>query len=94
MDQAIQIFGAVLILAAYVAAQVRLLSPVSSIYLLLNVIGSGILAILAYIDRQWGFVLLEGAWSAVSLVALVNVWRQRKRPAAVAESSTTRAASH
>lgn len=39
MDQAIQIFGAVLILAAYVAAQVRLLSPVSSIYLLLNVIG-------------------------------------------------------
>jgi hypothetical protein len=39
-------------------------------------VGSGILAGVAALEAQWGFLLLEGAWASVSLVA---VMRQRAK---------------
>ena len=38
-------------------------------------VGSGILAVLAWIDRQWGFLLLEGVWAVVSLYSLLQLVR-------------------
>lgn len=72
MDQVIQIVGAALILTAYVAAQVERLDPQSHLYLSLNLVGSIILAVLAAIGSQWGFLLLEGAWAIVSLWGLIK----------------------
>lgn len=77
MDQVIQVVGAALILTAYVAAQVERLDPHSRLYLGLNLIGSIVLAVLAAIGAQWGFLLLETAWAFVSLWGLI-------RPAAAA----------
>ena len=71
MDQFLQVTGAVLILVAYVAAQARRLNPQSPLYLVLNLVGSGVLAYLAALDRQWGFLLLEGVWALVSLWSLI-----------------------
>lgn len=71
MDQYVQIVGALLILAAYIAAQFWALDQRSYPYLLLNLIGSAILAVLALIGRQWGFLLLEGAWAVVSLWSIL-----------------------
>ncbi|MDP6668055.1 MAG: hypothetical protein QF357_11785 [Dehalococcoidia bacterium] len=61
-----------LILAAFVLAQVRVLSQHSISYLLLNLIGSAVLAVLAFFDSQWGFLLLEGVWAVVSGAGLAR----------------------
>lgn len=72
MEQLVQVVGAILILAAFIAAQVRMLNPRSYLYLVLNLVGSAILAVLAYIDRQWGFLMLEAVWALVSLWGMVE----------------------
>ncbi len=66
MDQVIQIVGALLILAAFAAVQFNRMRPDSRLYLTLNLLGSAILAVLALIAAQWGFVLLESVWAIVS----------------------------
>ncbi|APR81341.1 Hypothetical protein A7982_06688 [Minicystis rosea] len=70
MDQVAQIAGAPLILVAFAAAQLGRLQTSSRLYLVLNFVGSLILAVLAGRERQWGFLLLEGSWSLVSLYGL------------------------
>lgn len=69
----IQILGALLILAPFALAQFRLLGQHSWPYLVPNALGSGILCVLALLDAQWGFVLLEGVWALVSLWGLVSL---------------------
>ena len=70
MSQLVQVFGSLLILAAFVAAQRGRLATTSRTYLLLNLAGSAILAVLAALGRQWGFLLLEGSWAVVSACSL------------------------
>ena len=82
MDQVIQILGALLILAAFAAAQFDLLDPHSRLYLLLNLVGSAVLAVLAAMEQQWGFLLLEVVWAVVSAWGLARALRGR--PAATA----------
>jgi hypothetical protein len=79
VDQVVQLLGAVLILAAYVAAQAGRLDPRSRAYLTLNLIGSLLLAVLAAGGAQWGFLLLEGVWAVVSLWGLAVGLGQRTR---------------
>lgn len=72
MDQLLQIVGAVTILAAFIGAQRGWMSPGSVRYLALNLAGSLVLAVLAAIDRDLGFLLLESVWAAVSFWGLVT----------------------
>jgi hypothetical protein len=72
MDQLVQVFGSLLILIAFAAAQRGALSAKSRAYLLLNLVGSTILAVLAAHERQWGFLMLEFCWSVVSGWGLVQ----------------------
>ncbi|MCC6178549.1 MAG: hypothetical protein IT305_24865 [Chloroflexi bacterium] len=72
MDQVLQVIGALLILAAFAAAQVGVMDQRSYTYLALNLVGSAVLAVLAYEDAQWGFVLLEVVWAVVSAWSLVR----------------------
>lgn len=78
LEQFVQVFGSILILAAFVAAQRGRLDPKSPLYLVLNAAGSLILAIDAAVGREWGFLLLEGVWAIVSLVGLGGVLSRRR----------------
>jgi hypothetical protein len=66
VDQLIQIVGALLILTAFAAVQFERMRPDSQVYLALNLGGSVVLAVLAWVESQWGFLLLEGVWAIVS----------------------------
>jgi hypothetical protein len=77
MDQLVQIVGAILILTAYAGAQFGRLDQRSISYLVLNLVGSAILAVLAALDGQLGFLLLEGVWAVVSAWSLAQELRKR-----------------
>lgn len=68
----LQIFGALLVLVAFVALQLGRVRSDAVAYLWLNLLGSALLAVLAAHDRQWGFLLLEGSWAAVAAGSLLT----------------------
>ncbi len=79
MLQLISIIGALLILGAYGANQLGRLGPERPIYSALNLAGSAVLASIAIIERQWGFLLLEGVWAIVSALALLKRTQELRR---------------
>ena len=70
--QLVSVLGSLLVLVAYVASQFGYLSAKGLAYAFANIVGSGILAVVAALEAQWGFLVLEGAWALVSLVAVVR----------------------
>jgi hypothetical protein len=80
--QSIQIAGSLLILSAFVAAQAGRLRTTAPAYLVLNLIGSAVLAVLAALHAELGFLLLEGVWAIVSAVGVVALLRGRTPRAA------------
>ena len=72
MDQLVQIAASLVVLVAFVAGQRGILAPTARTYLALNLAGSAVLAVLAARGGQWGFLLLEAVWAAVSAWGLVR----------------------
>jgi hypothetical protein len=66
VGDAVQIAGALAVLVAFLLVQRRVLSTRSTRYGVLNLLGSGVLAVDAYLERQWGFVILQAAWAIVA----------------------------
>ena len=77
MIQLISVAGALAILVAYAANQLRYIGPSNLSYALLNFAGSAVLAAVAVVEGQWGFLLLEGIWALVSLWATMKLLRGR-----------------
>ena len=77
MEPLIELVGAVLILSAFVLAQLGRLGTASLAYMVLNFVGAGILAVVAAVDGDNGFLLLEGVWACVSAYGIVRVVRKR-----------------
>ena len=72
MSQVVQVAGSLLVLFGFLGAQRGWFSQRSRAYLVVNLIGSTTLAIAALVDRQWGFLLLEGVWAVVSSAGLLT----------------------
>jgi len=74
--QIASLLGAVLILAAYAAHQAGRLGRDSLLYHSLNALGGIVLCAVAIDASQAGFIVLEGAWTVISLGAIVRTVRR------------------
>ncbi|MEZ4506105.1 MAG: hypothetical protein R2848_09755 [Thermomicrobiales bacterium] len=73
IEQAVQLIGAAMVLAGFVALQLGRVRVSDVTYLMaLNAAGSGMLLVVAVLDREWGFILLEVVWTGVALFGLVR----------------------
>ena len=72
MEQLVQIVGALLVLVGFTLAQLGRVDHHSSAYLIVNLVGSTMLAVDAVIGRQYGFLVLEGVWALVSAWGLIR----------------------
>jgi hypothetical protein len=79
MGQVVQLVGAVLIVSAYVAAQQNRLRFDSVQFLAMNALGAGILTVVAAVNRDFGFLLLEGVWTWVSARGLRRAIKAQRR---------------
>ena len=70
--QVISIVGALMVLGAYFAYQRGWMGRADRLYSFLNFAGAGLLTWVAIADRRWGFVLVEGMWSLMSLPPLIR----------------------
>lgn len=76
--QLISMLGAALILVAFAGSQAGKMNRESFWYNLLNLVGSGLLAWVAIVNRQAGFIILETVWALLSIKPLFTA---RARPA-------------
>ena len=75
MVQSVSIVGALLILLPFAGSQLGRLATTSAAYQVMKLVGSALLTAVAVLERQYGFVLLEGTWAVVSGAGLWRVWR-------------------
>ena len=50
------------------------------IYILLNLIGAVVAGFASYFLNNWPFIILQGAWTAVSVYSLIDYFKTRKNP--------------
>lgn len=77
--QVVQLVGAGVVLLAFVANQRFGLASDSVRFVAGNAIGTAVLAVVAGINRDWGFLLLEGVWAAVSTASLIGIVRSSRQ---------------
>lgn len=73
--QIVEVLGALAVLAAYVADLRGSVSTDDLSYASLNLVGAGVLSVVAVLTGQWGFLLLQGAWALLALHSVVRIVR-------------------
>ena len=63
--------GMILILTAFVLETRSILHSKERLYLIMMALGSGLLAVRAYLIDEWAFLILEVAWF---LAAVLGIW--------------------
>ena len=71
--------GSAILLLAFFLVQRSVLSAQSTAYLLLNLVGSAIAAMAAWMGHIIPFVVLEVVWAAVAAWGLCTFWQRSRR---------------
>jgi hypothetical protein len=74
--QLISSFGAFCCLLGFVGHQLKWMDANKALYMLLNMVGAGVLAYIAFRPLQVGFFVMESVWALVSLYSLIKVIRR------------------
>jgi hypothetical protein len=64
--------GVCLLLIGFFLNLFRIIDPGSRTYIFLNILGAGMSCYASVLIRYWPFVVLEGAWALVAIVALAG----------------------
>ena len=80
MMQMISVLGALAILGAFAGNLFGWIQPSNLWYSVANFAGSAVLTVVAIVDRQSGFILLEGTWALVSLWGIFAALRGSDAP--------------
>lgn len=73
--QIVEVFGALAVLAAYIADLRGWVNPDDLSYASLNLVGAGTLSVIAVLTGQWGFLLLQSVWALLALYSIVKYVR-------------------
>lgn len=72
LTQIVSIIGSIIILGAYFALQRGMLKSDQRLYSAFNFFGAGLLAWVAVVEWQIGFILLEGSWALLSVPGMLR----------------------
>ena len=72
ISQIVSLVGAAFLLGAYLALQRGWLAPRERLYNAMNLVGAALLTAIAVLDGRWGFILLEGTWTLLSIPPLLR----------------------
>ncbi|HEV7138133.1 MAG TPA: hypothetical protein VGN43_15965 [Steroidobacteraceae bacterium] len=72
MSLAIQFIGAIAVLVPFILMLFGRVGRQDRVYLWLNLSGGLVLTADAWLEQQWGFVLLQAAWAAVAAWGLIK----------------------
>lgn len=64
--------GVFQILLAYILTTVNIIENKDLTFILLNLVGAGMACLASILINYWPFIILEGAWTAVSLFSLIK----------------------
>ncbi len=78
-SEALGSFGVSILLIAFVLNLLKIIRTDSLIYGLLNFAGAGIACIASYLIPYFPFVILEGVWTVLSVVAIVKILIRMQR---------------
>ena len=74
--------GVTILLIAYFLNLFDILHKNSLLYICFNLIGAGIACLASVLLKYLPFIILEGSWTIVSLIALLNYsWKKIKKTA-------------
>lgn len=66
-------FGVTLLLLAFFLSLFKKIPATGALYILLNIIGGSLACAASAMIHYYPFVVLEGAWALVSVIALVKL---------------------
>jgi len=71
--------GVSILLIAFVLNLLKKISQTSHTYILLNFIGAGLACIASVLIEYVPFIILEGAWTLVSLISWIKLITSKKK---------------
>ena len=72
----LELIGAIVILVPFALLQIGRMTSHAPAYLWPNLIGSVVLTFVAFVEEQWGFVLVQVVWAVVAAWGL-SPWRRK-----------------
>jgi hypothetical protein len=75
--------GVFVLLLAYFLVALNVIDPKGLVYILLNLIGALVAGVASYFLNYWPFIILEGAWTAVSVFSLIQYFKANITPSTV-----------